>query len=90
MPRSHYPIKGGAQVQFRSGGAGRAADDTGGCAQCRNSAAEIERLQQQVSRLKSNTEGGGGARMPGHAMMWAALGICGIGLLFAIAAILRH
>ncbi len=90
MPRSHFPVRGGAQSQPRYG-AGNPSDATGGCAKCKEKSAEIDRLRQDLTRVRQGAPGGGGSPMiAGSSTMWIALCICGAGLLFALLALLHR
>jgi hypothetical protein len=90
MPRPHYPLRGGAQIQPRYGSSG-SSDASGDCEQCKAKSTELDRMRQELARLRQDAAVG--ARPPlvaGAGMVWAALAICGGGLLFALIAILRH
>jgi hypothetical protein len=87
MPRSHFPVRGGAYVHGRPSAGGSA--DGVECERCREMAAEIERLRNELARPRHGAEGAAPSR-PAPAMLWAAIAICAVGLLFALAAVLRH
>ena len=87
MPRPHYPASGGARMPYVNH---RAAPGPGAgdCAGCRELTAEVARLRGELSRnQKSGGPGFLGTSLP---MVWAALGVCGVGLLFALLALVRH
>jgi hypothetical protein len=67
----------------------RHSDNQDSCPGCREKSAEIERLRNEVASAQSHRETGI-RRMAASPMIWAALGICGVGLLFAILAIAHH
>jgi len=89
MPRPHFPVQGGAHAQPRHGVA-MSSDSTGSCDKCREKAAEIDRLRQQLAHARNGDSAGVRPRLAAAGMVWMALGICGIGLLFALAAVMRH
>jgi hypothetical protein len=88
MPRLNTPIRGGAHPQGRHGQPLR--DGDGECTGCREKAQEIESLRKEISRSGADGAAAGGRLLGASAMMWMALCVCGAGLLFALAAILRH
>lgn len=59
------------------------------CQGCQEKAAEIERLRTDIAAARSHCDEGR-QHMAASPMVWAALSICGIGLLFAIFAIVHH
>ena len=87
MPRPHFPVRGGAHAQPRYAGVG-STDVAAVCEGCKEKNAELERVRQELSHARSKD--GAARRFAGPGMMWMALGVCGIGLLFALAAILHH
>jgi len=89
MPKPHYAVQGGTRITQQSGSAAPPgpADSAGDCPGCKQKSTEIQRLRSELAQA------GKGGRAPGKigsAMVWAALGICGGCLIFALAAILRH
>ncbi len=90
MPQSYFPVRGGAHPQTRIA-AGATSNTDGDCEGCRQKAVEIERLRTALLRMDRDTSVAGPHHIATTAiMMWAGLGICAIGLLFALAAVLRH
>jgi len=90
MPRSHFPVRGGTHSQPRYG-SGASPEANGDCEQCKAKSTELERMRQEIARLRHGTgTGGRSSLIAGAGMVWFALAICGGGLLFAVAAILRH
>lgn len=89
MPKSHFPARGGAHPQPRYGGH---AEASGECERCKEKSTELDRMRQELSRLrKGGADGAGGApSIGGPGIMWFALGVVAIGLLFAIAVVMRH
>jgi hypothetical protein len=88
MPRPHFPARGGARLP-QYGNSASSSDRQETCQGCKEKAAEIARLRNDINASKSVREEGR-RRMIASPMLWAALGICGVGLLFAIFAIVRH
>jgi len=86
MPRPHFPPRGGSRIPQQ---AVRGADGLDICPGCKDKTAEIERLRADIAAAMSVREEGR-RRMAASPMVWAALGICGVGLLFAIFAIVHH
>jgi len=90
MPRPHYPVQGGAHP-LPVYGSGRVADGSGECVQCGEKSSEIDRLRSELAQARKGTDREEGQpRMAASAMMWAALGVCGTALMFALAAMLHH
>ena len=86
MPRPNIRIKGGPHPATSPGGA---SDPVNGCNRCRELAAELEQL-----KLEAQNPGRGGTGLPFRGssalVVWAALGFCGAGILFALFALIRH
>ena len=100
MPKPHFPAHGGPYLPAWSG-LEPATQQAGNSKKAESIAPESRRqqeLQAEVERLRQELQI---ARQPrrwfsshagtaNQAMVWAALGLCGFGLLFALFAILNH
>jgi hypothetical protein len=85
MPRLNLPIRGGAHPQRSYG------PDAAECPVCAERMAEVERLKQELAHAREGLSDGSGRRsIGGSTMMWMALMLCGLGLAFAVIAVLRH
>ena len=90
MPRPHYPVSAGA-LAHRRYSVGANVDALNECPGCQAKNAEINRLGQELAKVQRDAAFPRGAGISaGSGMMWAALGICGVAIVFALAAILRH
>jgi hypothetical protein len=87
MPRPNLPAHS-ARGHRHAGGV-RRNDGPETCRACADKSAEIERLRSDLAQVNAALHGSG-RRTAASPMMWAALSICGAGLLFAIFAILHH
>lgn len=88
MPRPNIPVRGGPHAPQTSG---KASDSGSGCSRCRELSAELEKVKQQAAK---GGRGGSAAGFPLRGspslMVWTVLGACGMGLLFALLALIRH
>ena len=88
MPRPNLPVRGGTQAPQR---AGASSDSGNGCDRCRELAAELEKMKEAATKAnRSGSAAGLPFRGSPALMVWAALGVCGMGLLFALLALTHH
>lgn len=100
MPKPHFPSHGGPHIPAWSnqpthspsvGNSKKAESVVSESRRQRELQAEVERLRQELEvarqpwRLFSSHPGAGN-----HTMVWTALALCGVGMLFALFAILNH
>lgn len=92
MPKPHFPVRGGPRPSEWSSTPPEAYAHSlpPDSHPPHELEAEVRRLREELARTQASSPRRAHAGVASIPMVWIALGACGVALLFALLAILRH